>query len=298
MPLKWPCFSAYILSAWIACVSAEESPVLRFEVEQPRAYGFYIGDKFSRSIELELKKPYELDEKSLPKAGRLIPWLALESPLISHQQTAQTNKYRISLTYQIVNIDRTLLNIGIPEHNISVTAGNDVLPLFIRPTRIQASMLTLADQVAMQANAAPIAVELDWAKWIWFGALTIASGLCGWILTFGLSFGKKALPFTSAYRKLASKNLTTWSDEQYAAHLRDTHDAFNKTAGKIIFNDGLTQFLAEHREFALAEEAIRTFYASSREYFFSRHHQGKERMAPKDVIALLKQCSAIERKVN
>lgn len=56
----------------LVCPAAPRSQaILDVEVVDPRAFGYVIGDTLRREVHLSLRAGYQLENASLPKAGRL-----------------------------------------------------------------------------------------------------------------------------------------------------------------------------------------------------------------------------------
>lgn len=276
-------------------------PVASIDVTQPRAFGYYLGDKFQRVVELSLNKPYVLDETRLPKVGKMIPWLRLETPEVDFEETADTNIYRIRLTYQIINIDRDFLDIGVEGHEIGIknSAATETLNLLIRPVRIRASMIadekTGPTKNALQADATPAIIEKVNHRARLFMGLAILSYIAFLLLTLGLPFMKQKPAFTNTYHEWRGKGEGDWSAQQYDEALKQTHQAFNKTAGRVVFLEDLDQFLSEHPSFVAQREQIIKFYEHSRDYYFVEKHGDQNKYSPAKIIDLLKNCSQSER---
>ena len=76
-----------VLIAWLSCAplashAADERVIERLDITQPLAFGYHIGDRFSREVRLTLRAPYARDLKALPAAGRFSEFLARDAPRI------------------------------------------------------------------------------------------------------------------------------------------------------------------------------------------------------------------------
>ena len=83
-------FLAYLI-AFISVlfpVSAKESEgggsgsrniVQKFKVSEPRAFAYHIGDTLTRTVCVQLRKPYQLKTDLLPKRKRMGRWILVTS---------------------------------------------------------------------------------------------------------------------------------------------------------------------------------------------------------------------------
>lgn len=269
------------------------------DVVQPREFGYHIGDKFRRLITLTLNKPYVLDETSLPKPGKMIPWLNIEAPKVEVNEGQQTRTYRIALSYQITNIDKDALDIGVEGHEISIKNGQEKLTLLIQPVRIQAG--TIVDSKAslnagdLQANAAPLAINLTSNRVLAFASMLIACIVTFLLTTFGSPFSIEQPVFTRAYRKLSKLPAESWSAEQYDEALKETHQAFNETAGRVVFTEDVSAFINKNPAFKNSSQQISRFFKHSNDFYFSGLETTQQAFPPGELIKLIKQCSAHEK---
>lgn len=272
-----------------------QSPVANIEVTQPRAFGYQLGDKFERIIKLTLNKPYTLDESSLPEPGRLIPWLSIEAPQVIVTENKKTWEYLITLSYQIINIDKDALDIGVTDHKISIKNGEEILSLLIQPVRIKAVTIAPTTGNDLQPDHRPQTISVDQRTAMVLGFILLGSLLAFLALTFGLPFLKQAQPFTRSYRQLNKTGKGHWTAVQYSDALKTTHGAFNETAGHVVFFEELDDFLAQHPSFEAYAEQIKGFFSHSRAYYFSEGDNIESEFSQDKLLNLLKHCSVSER---
>ena len=74
---------------------------LRVAVEQPRAFGWHIGDTFERRITVEVPRRLTLDETSLPKVGRPGGVAELRAIERSRESIDGGERLRLVLRYQL-----------------------------------------------------------------------------------------------------------------------------------------------------------------------------------------------------
>ena len=229
----------------------------------------------------------------------MIPWLSIEEPEFEFTENPKTNTYRIVFTYQIINIDKDALDIGVEGHEIGIKRDTENLTLLIPPVRIKASMIAdkfgTASSNNLEADAIPKSIQRNTDQFrllIIFAIISYVIFLC---LTLGLPFMKQPPAFTRAFHEWRQKGTDTWSPQDYDHALKHTHRAFNETAGRVVFLENLEHFLSEHPQFDPAREQIKNFYEYSREFYFADQQNAQSNFSKAKVIDLLRSCSELER---
>ncbi len=256
----------------LVCCSAagsDERVIDLLDIQQPRTFGYQIGDKFHRTIELQLRAPYRLARKSLPTAGRLTEWLASETPEVVEHTVAQATRYHIDLTYQVVNISPDETDIAVPHLDLLYSDGRETLKALVPATRITVTVLRRSDQQTLQPDQVPLPiVTRRWPLALYGSIVMVALSGLAW-LQWGLPSRSHARPFRVACRQLRQLRGREWDEDSYHKALQAIHEAFNATAGKTLFADRLTAFFAEHRKFAALQRPISDFFMHSRQFFFN-----------------------------
>jgi mxaA protein len=288
--------SVVIGTALIPSMSCAEIIVEQLTIEQPRAFGYHIGDKYGRTIELQLRKPYKLEARSLPAAGRLSEWLAVDAVRLEQRELGASTHYVIRLTYQIVNINLEVLSIPVPHIDLAYGDGKETLKTLVPATRIGASMLADPAGYELQADAVPLILPYRIAH-IAITACVFAAAIAGLIvLRRGVPFANARRPFGALYRSLRKSRKQDWDDAHYRAALHAVHAAFNDTAGRTVFADGLPGFFREQPGFARIETSITDYFAHSQAYFFAHADDVRgERYTRADLLTFVNACRGIER---
>jgi len=274
-------------------------PIEQFDVQQPRAFGYKIGDKFERSIALRLRHPYQLEPLSLPLAGRLNDWLSLEVPTLAQHSRAGYTQYDIRLTYQVVNIDPTVGDIPVPQHELRYGDGRESFNTLVAATRIRLAVVSDWSRNDLRPAQTPVLLNHAFARSAVFAGLllTALSGMV--ILNSGLPWFKGRGPFVQISRQLKQFRRREWNDDSYTAALKSIHQAFNQTAGKIVFAETLDDFFDKHSTYNQLQQPIRDYYARSQQYFFSASEDASApRYSLAELIALAHACRTIERAVT
>jgi len=278
-------------------MAAAEIVVEQLDIRQPRSFGYQIGDKFERSISLQLRKPYRLNMDSLPPKGRLTLWLAIQASQVDQEVLTASTRYDIRLTYQVVNIEPEVRNIALPHHDLLYSDGSETLKVLIPATRVSVSILRDPGREDLQADQKPWLLPQRYLRSALFGALFICSlaGLA--YLHWGLPFLTKKRPFEGVYRSLRkSSHRRPWDDDGYREVLQNIHSAFNETAGKTVFTESLDQFFKDHDQFAPLRQSIDEYFTHSRQYFFADTTDEQEFLySHSELVFFIQGCRDIER---
>ncbi len=287
--------AALALATSLAAAAADERIITRLDIEQPRSFGYHIGDRFSRDIKLELRAPYVLDTKALPAAGRFSEFLTLDTPRITSSARDGATSYDIRFDYQVVNVGLEAASIAVPHHDLQYSNGQEVLKALIPDTRITVTPLRAKDDATLAANTAPARRVFD-ATALWACATSLVLSVLGLVFMHGrLPSWRRARPFMLAFDEVRAAQRRGWRDEDYTAALRAVHRAFNATAGRTVFADALTEFFHEHPAYAGLHAPLTEFFARSRGFFFAPGVVDDERYSASELAALVKRCCDVER---
>ncbi len=281
------------LLVWSSVVAAEVV-VERLAIQQPRTFGYQIGDKFARTISLRLRKPYHLTADALPAPGRLTEWLAIEAPQVVQKNGSAATQYEIRLTYQLVNINPRLLDLAVPPHLLRYTDGQETLKVLIPATRISASLLHQGTDGDLQPDRQPWPLRFPVRKPILLGSLFLSSLLGVAYLYWGAPLLTEPRPFMAASRKIRRARQQPGANHPREA-LQIIHQAFNETAGKTVFADTLGDFFESHAQFSPARQPITDFFLRSRKVFYAEEMGGDEQESLREITAFVQRCSDLER---
>jgi mxaA protein len=235
-------------------------------VEQPRAFGYVIGDVLAQRVLLELGgRPF--DAGSLPRAERVSAWLERRAPRID--VTPDGRRWLVA-DYQIVNAPKALTVVRIPAW--SLTGKDAHLQLTIAPWPISVAPLTspssaaqgglddlrpdrpaariaerpLVHRIVVLAGALS-AVAIAWVAWcIWRNARDAA-----------------AQPFARALREIRS------AGEDTPEAWRALHRAFDRAAGRVTQHATLSALFERVPYIAPLQAKIEQFFDQSSRRFFA-----------------------------
>lgn len=285
--------------------------VTAFGVNDPRAFGYFLGDKIVRVVTVETDGVTKLQTAALPRPGSLNYWLDLTA--VDHQErsSSQRTVHTITLTYQMFYAALEPKQMAIPAVRLSFTdAGqapdgvNDietkVVPVFaflMSPLRQIMTEKVSDPQASPLLGDAPATLlatgRLKTAALASLLALAATIAGLAWHYALG-PFGKrKYRPFTVAYRELTRVVNRLPDSDKYQAGLLTLHRAIDAAGGCRILSGDLEAFVRQHPEFTDLKDALTAFFESSNVAFFAENPAEANRIFNWD--ALLQLTSALAR---
>jgi mxaA protein len=258
---------------WLGSSMASEIEIVP---QNPRPFGYVVGDTVSRDFVITVKSEYVLDEKTLPKPGRLNAWLELKSVDLGETRILNARQYQMRLTYQLPNSPTEIRVVELPihkfkflDHEKSIDAATSEWPITLAPITPD-EVLARDGLEAMRPDIRPSGLDTKPIRWrlTAYGSL-LASILLYWAYRFfGVPYiSKTRRPFTRAYREL---NRGKHQELAFSHAVERIHKALNETAGRSLFVENVDGFLAaQHAEENLANMTRQFFQVSRNEFFGS-----------------------------
>lgn len=253
-----------------------EPAIVGFQVTNPRAFGYVVGDTVERQVVAEVAKPYRLREETLPRPGRFGPWLELRDMTVKRNSGFDTNRYHIGFAYQVFNSPEAVKVLSLPAVVIEFVDGDDTIArevpswaFTVAPVAPgKALVLEGLGEMRPDRPPQPIATMPYWMRLGLYGGAIAAILLYLTYAYVGLPFVARSNgPFARACRDL--KRLARRGDaEVFKSALRRVHRAFDETAGATVFADQLARFFAQHPCYADVSAATESFFRLSRHEFF------------------------------
>lgn len=252
-------------------------PRVKLTVTDPeRDVGYVVGDKLTRTIRLEVQKPYQLLDTSLPIVGYEKRWKGQVIPIELRElrkETAETGKstiYTLHLTYQVFTTNLVAKPAALPAEILKFTNKKEVFDFRVPSWSFRVSPLAVYGSVVIEKDMSGLrgplllsdAVEQKHLR-LWLGLLGIS--LLGLLYIFGKYAWLPLMgrPFARAYREIKRLPDNDSGIQQAVSRL---HQAINSTAGTSVFNaDGL---ITAHPGFAGLRSDLERFFTLSRQVYF------------------------------
>jgi mxaA protein len=270
----------------------------RVHTDEPRPYGYVVGDVIERHIDIDLPAGRSLAPDALPHRGRVDVWLELRELGVR----AEGEHLSLSLKYQLVNAPRQVTMIALPGLSLSLSDQSvvrvDEWPVTAGPLTPEfvLSRAGLTDlQPDMAPQPAPMAAR--WARTSLWAALFVLCTMLWAVQRYPqLAFWRRQALWRRAWldlRRLARQHPTP-AYVQWQA-LQRVHAAFDATAGCAVFADALQPLYAAGPWLRDADTDITAFFAASRRCAFAGPAQqpGSELTLPA-LMALCRRLAQLE----
>lgn len=245
-------------------------------VEPARDVGYTVGDKLTRTVILEVDKPYQLLETSLPAVGQqkrrqnVEQGIELHAVKLEKGASLDKNRYTLTLTYQVFKRGVTAKPAALPPEFVKFGGQGENFSARIPSWNFRISPLAVFGNVVVEKDMSgyrgPLLLDdSGHRRWLW-GLL----GLCA-LSALGLLYvlGSRTWlprmggPFARAGRELKKLPNTDQGLSQGVARL---HQAFNACAGASVFD--AAGFLRHRPGFTPIRDDIERFFTLSRSVFF------------------------------
>jgi len=254
-------------------------------VEQPRPFGYVIGDVFTQRILLRIKGT-QFEPATTANTERIGAWLERHAPRI---EAMPDGRDWLAVDYQIINAPQAPTSVTIPAWQLSSKSGNHALriagwsvsvspltqfqafnidgPGALRPDRPAPSIVTqpIEHQIATWSGAS-IVIVLTWLGWFaWRNWQT-----------------SREQPFGRAWREMRrvdGKSPQAW---------RALHRAFDSAAGQVTQTTTLAILFQKAPQLNPLQTRIETFFEQSGALFFGEG-------LPANPMSVHKLCAELRR---
>lgn len=280
-------------------VAAADAGVLQATSDEPRAFGYTVGDVVSRRIALQVPAGLRLDADSLPRAGARGRALELQRVVLHTSLAGVPDGLRID--YQIFFAPREVRVLEMPPVELRFTGSPrpqtlriDAWPLTVAPLA-PTEPATREGLGELRPDAEPPRLATDALRLRLSVASAAALLLLGYLARVYLVLpgsAQRHRPFGRAWTALKALPAQPEAAQRRAAFER-LHAALNETAGQVLFAPQLEGFLARVPRYAPLRAELSKFFAHSRAEFFAGDAGG-----PVDgrwLAALARRCRDLER---
>lgn len=280
-----------LITSLVASANDEPSPeipdgiIKLSKVDPARNVGYLMGDKLSRTITLEVKKPYKLIETTLPIVGYEHRYKGqvsgIELRKISHtrNENRDSTTYVIQLVYQVFTTAPVVKPAILPAEVIKFQgpateeAKDGLVQYKIPEFYFRVSPMAVFGAVKIEDDMSPlrqpILLQPYPEKQKLVACLIVLSlSLLGLLYILGSSAWLPLMgrPFAQASKKL--RKLSAKDPEHLKTALSILHKAINTTAEYSVFSDNTNIFLSQTPSFRVIEPELSQFFALSHKVFF------------------------------
>jgi len=294
-----PTTTALLLSLVLLTTSAAAAPqTLSASSDEPRAFGYMVGDVVSRRITLRVPDGLALDPDSLPRAGSRGRALELQR-VVLHKSLAGVPE-ALRLDYQVFLAPREVRVLEMPPIELRFdgsprpqTLRIDAWPVTVAPLApLEPStreglgeMRPDREPPPLDTSAARIRLAVE------IGAMLLLLGYLANVYLVLPWSAQRHRPFARAWKALSALPPQPDAAQRRAAFER-IHSALNETAGEVLFEPGLDRFVAQRPRFAPLRDDFARFFAQSRTQFFADRDDAVD--APW-LVAFCRRCRDLER---
>ena len=278
--------------------STAASDTLGASSDEPRAFGYTVGDVVSRRITLRVPDGLKLDPDSLPQPGARGRALELQR-VVLHKSLGGAPE-ALQLDYQVFLAPREVRVLEIPP--IELRFDGSARP---QTLRIDAWPLTVAPlapvEPASREGLGEMRPDREPPRLDTFAArirLAVEAGagllLLGYLAHVYLVLpwsAQRRRPFGRAWKTLSALPVRPDAAQRRAAFER-VHAALNETAGEVLFEPGLDRFVALRPRFVPLRDDLVRFFADSRAEFFSG---GDDAADARWLVMFCRRCRDLER---
>jgi mxaA protein len=275
----------------LALGTGARSATLQATTEEPRAFGYQVGDIVQRRIAVEVPAGLVLDENSLPRPGAR--GTALE--LRALRRSAGAQRMQIELDYQVFLSPAEVRTLELPALTLRYDGVSrsqelriDSWPVTVAPL-VPVEVLPRTGLGELQPDAAPLLIDTQAQRWRLLACAALLAALLSYLafVYLGLPWwGARRRPFALAWRQLHRS--PPWREA-----CRHVHAALNQSAGEVLFENGVDRFAARDARFApLKQDIVRFLRLSQREFFEGAAHEADDAVW---LAGFCKRCRDAER---
>jgi mxaA protein len=247
-------------------------------LDEPRAFGYSVGDVVTRHASLRVPDGLTLDAASLPQTGQRGRALELRSVVLTRLDGGR--RQELALEYQVFLAPREVRVLEMPALQLHFTGVPREQTLRIEAWPVSVAPLTPADAATRQGlgEARPDVTPPLIPTATLHTRLAVEAGIALLLLAYlahvyvGLPWwARRHRPFGAAERALQALQAAPSADSEASrrAAFERLHAALNRTAGEVLFEPGLARFIERHPRYAELRVEFAGFFARSRRAFFA-----------------------------
>lgn len=284
---------AWAGAALAALWAAAHGQGVRVEADEPRAFGYRIGDTVQRHVVVHADAGWELDEATLPRPGARGGALELRRLAVVTRDEGAGRRLELDLLYQVFVSPPAVRTFETPSLRLRFNG-----PQRGEDARVEAWPVSVGPMSAPEASVrrglgemrpdrAPPPIDGRALRLRLLACVLAALSLLGALAVMQFVPPWRAArnrPFGRAWRQLRHLPADA-AGAPWRAACKQMHDALNRSAGEVLFEHGLERFVGARPAFAPLRGELARFLRLSRAEFF-----GAPQREPGDAVWLVALC--------
>ena len=286
------------MGAWAAAAACAAQPDVR--TQDPRAFGWQLGDVVSRTVTVEVPDGLALDDASVPQPGARGRALELRSVTRHDGAVPGGRRHELTLAYQVFLSPREPRTLEMPGFRLRLQGQPRPQELLVEAWPVTVSPLVPVDVSyrrglgELQPDTPPPLLDTAPARHRLLAYAGVALSLLVYLahVYIGLPWWtRRHRPFTLAWHQV--RGLTPQSPPaRWRDAYRQVHRALNKTMGEVLFEQDIDRFMKLRPQFAHLRGEFATFLQQSRLEFFG---EGQGRVDHHWLVDFCRRCRDAER---
>ncbi|HWK50326.1 MAG TPA: hypothetical protein VNR40_10595 [Steroidobacter sp.] len=259
-----------VLTAGVPDAIVAQPRVVSSIVEQPRPFGYVIGDVITQRVLLTTPRE-EFEPTVLPPVQRVNIWFVRRASRI--EATPDGRRWLV-VDYQLINSPQALATVQLPAWKIEDQTHGTQLAIPAAPVSAAPLISNSSSSTDIELRPDRQVSSLDTASsranvFLWSIALGVI--LLAWLAWLQWRNWRDSYnrPFARALHQLRRM------DEMAPEAWQTVHRAFDQTAGRVLQIDTLPTLFERAPYLQPQRAAIERFFAQSNERFFGAGSQGK-----------------------
>lgn len=268
---------------------------------EPRAFGYQLGDVVARAVTVHVPDGLVLVEASVPQPGAR--GKALELRGVQRRSSAEASGRRIELRleYQVFLSPPQVRTLEMPTFTLRFDGAPraqelriDAWPVTVAPLApVDVSPRRGLGELLPDVAPPPIDTSAGRMRLVAYGAVALLLLAYLGHVYFGVPAWRRAhRPFAQAWRALRAAPADA-ADARSRAAFQRVHEALNRTAGEVVFEQGIERFVEAQPRFAPLRDELASFFQRSRREFFADGQPGDVDSAW--LVELCRRCRDVER---
>lgn len=265
-----------------ALAAQHSSPAI---VEQPRAFGYVIGDVITQRVLLTNSRG-DFKPTAMPPVQRVNIWLERRASRI---EKTSDGRHWLVVDYQLINAPPALTTVQLPAWAIVDQAHGERIEIPSAPISVAPLISHASSADQLRPDREPSIIDTAPARarlWLWSIALGVT--LAAWLAWLQWRNWRDShnQPFARALHHL--RHIDETAPEAWQA----VHRAFDQTAGRVLQTETLPTLFERAPHLQPQRAEIERFFAQSNERFFGAGSPGNLL----SVRALCRELRRIERR--